>query len=150
MEGNNSQIRTLIDIQSENNERFARLEQSVEENAGRIKTLSQGQSDNQDQMKELLKQNQEQLKTLADGQAASAEKLQETLEQSAKASADMFTELKKQRHQNKTQAATATRSDKRAQCPHNVHPPPRKIDKQVVGYDYGQKSTIDGKAASAK
>ena len=150
MEGNNSQIRTLIDIQSENNERFARMEQSVKENAGQIKTPSQGQSDNQDQMKELLKQNQEQLKTLADGQAASADKLQEALEQSAKASADMATELKKQRHQNKSQAATATGPGKRAECPHNVHPPPRKIDKPVVGYDYGQKSTTDVKAASAK
>ena len=150
MEGNNSQIRTLIDIQSENNERFARMEQSVEENAGRIKTLSQGQSDNQDQMKELLNQNQEQLKTLADGQAASAEKLQKALEQSAKASTDMATELRKQRHQNKGLAATAIGPEKRAECPHNVHPPPRKIDKPVVGYDYGQKSTTNGKAASAK
>ena len=150
MEGNNSQIRTLIDIQSDNNERFARMERSVEENAGRIQTLSQGQSDNQEQMKELLKQNQEQLKTLADGQAASADKLQKALEQSAKASADMVTELKKQRHQNKSQAATATGPEKRAECLHNVHPPPRKIDKPVIGYDYGQKSTNDGKAASAK
>ena len=148
MEGNNSQIRTLIDIQSDNNERFARMERAVEENARQqIKTLSQGQSsDNQSQtMKELLKQNQEQLKTLADGQAT----LQKALEQSAKVSADMVTELKKQRlHQNKSQAAAAP--EKRAECPHNVHPPPRKIDKPVVGYDYGQKSTTEGKTASAK
>ena len=150
MEGNNSQIRTLIDIQSENNERFARMEQLVEENAGRIKTLSQGQLDNQDQLKELLKQNQEQLKTLADGRVASAGKLQEALEQSAKASADMVTELKKQRHQNKSQAATAIGPEKRAECPHDVHPPPRKIDKPVVGYAYGQKSTTEGRATSAK
>ena len=158
MEGNNSQIRTLIDIQSDNNERFARMERSVEENAGhQIKTLSQGQSsDNQSmQMNELLKQNQEQLKILADGQAASAAKLQEALEQSAKVSADMVTELKKQRHQNKSQAAAAaaaaTGPEKRAECPHNVHPPPRKIDKPVIGYDYGQKSTTtEGKTASAK
>lgn len=149
MEGNNSQIRTLVEIQSENNERFARMEQSVEENAGRIKTLSQGQSDNQGQMKELLKQNQRQLKTLADGQAASAEKLQLALEQSAKASVDMVTELKKQRHQNKSQAVITTGPEKRAECPHNVHPPPRKIDKLLVGYAYEQKSTTDGKAASA-
>ena len=117
MEGNNSQIRTLIDIQSDNNERFARMERSVEENAGQqIKTLSQGQSsDNQSmQMNELLKQNQEQLKTLADRQAT----LQEALEQSAKVSADMVTELKKQRHQNKSQAAAAaTDPEKRAECP---------------------------------
>ena len=156
MEGNNSQIRTLIDIQSDNNERFARMERSVEENAGQIKTLSQGQSsDNQSmQMNELLKQNQEQLKILADGQAASAAKLQEALEHSAKVSADMVTELKKQRHQNKSQAAAAAAAsgpEKRAECPHNVHPPPRKIDKPVVGYDYGQKSTTtEGKTASAK
>ena len=150
MEGNNSQIRTLIDIQSENNERFARLEQSVEENAGQIKILSQGRSDSQNQMKELLKQNQKQLKTLTDGQAASAMKLQEVLEQSAKASADMVTELKKQRNQNKNQAASATGYEKRAECPHNVHPPPRKIDKPVVGYAYGQKSITNGKIASSK
>lgn len=150
MEGNNSQIRTLIDIQSENNERFARLEQSVEENAGRIKILSQGQSDNQNQMKELLKQNQKQLKTLTDGQAASTKNLQGALEQSAKASADMVAELKKQRHQNKSQATSATGHEKRAECPHNVHPPPRKIDKPVVGYAYGQKLTTDGQATSSK
>lgn len=160
MEGNNSQIRTLIDIQSANNERFARMERSVDENAGQIKTLSQGQSDNQEQMKELLKQNHDQLKILAEGQAASAAKLQEALEQSAKGSADIVTELKKQqRHQNtntKSQAATTTTTatgpvKKLAECPHNVHPPPRKIDKPVVGYDYGQKKSIkdDGKAANA-
>ena len=149
MEGNNSQIRTLIEIQSDN-ERFARMERSVEENAGRIKTLSQGQSDNQDQMKELLKHNQEQLKTLADGQAASAEKLQEALDKSAKASADMVTEIKKQRHQNKNQVAAATGSEKRIECPHNVRPPPRKIDKPVVGCDYGQNSNTGGKTASTK
>ncbi len=40
----------------------------MEENAGQIKTLLQGQSDNQEQMKELLKQNQEELKTIADEQ----------------------------------------------------------------------------------
>ena len=122
----------------------------MEENAGRIKTLSQGQSDNQEQMKELLKQNQEQLKTLADGQAASTEKLQEALEQSAKASTDMVKELKKQRQQNRSQAATTIVPEKEAECPHNVHPPPRKIDKPVIGYDYGQKSTAERKAANAK
>ena len=120
------------------------MEQAVEENAKQqTKTLSQGQSsDNQSQtVKELLQQNQEQLKTLANGQA----KLREALEQNAKVSADMVTELKKQRHQNKNQAP-----EKRAECPHNVHPPPRKIDKPVVGYDYGKSSTTEGKTASAK
>ena len=153
MEGNASQIKTLAETQFKNNKRFERMETLVEENATQIRALSEGDSANREHMKEVMQEHRDQLKALADGQAASAEWLQQALEQSTKASSEMAKELKRQRQQSKSHGGTAavntTTAETRVDCPHDVHPPPRKIDKTIVGYDYGQKFVTGAKGKPA-
>jgi len=175
MEGNASQKKSLTEVLSKSNERIDQMEKMVGENAAQIKALSDGQSANRKQMKESVQQSEEQfnsltegqtayqgqmkglvqqskdeLKSLAQRQAASTEQFQQALEQSAKASGDMAKELKRQRQQNQSQGANNTAAKSRVDCTHNVHPPPRKIEKTVIGYDYGYKIVKGAKEKPAE
>lgn len=165
VEANASQIKSLTETQSNDRGRMERMEKMIEENAiqvkalsesqaasqeqmkeiveqnaAQIKALSEGQSANHEQTKNFIKQNIDQLASLAKGQATTTEHLKQALEQSAKASSDMVKELKKQRQHHQSQTANGTVAESRVDCAHNVHPPPRKIEKTVIGYDYAKNS----------
>jgi archaellum component FlaC len=146
IEGNAAQIKALAEKHSRNDNSFERMEKLVEENANQIRAVSEGHSANWDHMKVIMQEQRDQLKALADGQSASAEWLQDALEQSTKASSEVTKELKRQRQQNKSQVSfeRVPPMENQADCPHDVHPPPRKIDKKVVGYDYGQRKFATG------
>ncbi|KAL2043074.1 hypothetical protein N7G274_004134 [Stereocaulon virgatum] len=146
IEGNAAQIKALAEIEPQNDKNFERVEKLVEENANQIRAVSEGESANWDHMKVLMQEQRDQLKALADGQSASAKSLRDALEQSNKASSEVTKELKRQRQQNKSQVSfeSIPPIEDRANCPHDVHPPPRKIDKKIVGYDYGQRKSATG------
>lgn len=143
MQGNAKQIQSLAEVQSNNQARMDRIESIVEENSKNIEALTKVQSAIEERTRDGAEENTGgQLEALAKEQAAGAEQLRQVLQQMAKVSEDMTHEFKQQRQKGQRQsqgsdAAATTRTP----CPHNVRPPPRKIDKLIVGYDYGRKVT---------
>ena len=146
MEGNAAQIKALVDVQSKTQERMERVERVLEQNSSQIKALTEA---DQEGMRGLVEQSKQQLQAVADGQAASAEQLQRALEQNAKVSGDMARELKRQRQQGRSESRVEPGTKERGDvCTHNVHPPPRKIDRPIVGYDYGQNPNAGAKEST--
>ena len=146
LESNASQIKSLTEAQSKSQKSIKKLEKVVSESTNQIKTLTDYQSTYESRLQQTASENQVHLKALADGQAEQAEHLKQVLASNAKASSDVAKELKRQRQLVKTNNAGKEEGNA---CLHNVKPPPRKIDRPIVGYDYG-KSIAAGKAAPDK
>lgn len=153
MEGNAAQIKSLAEIQINNQHRMEKLESLVEENSKQIKALTEFQSADQDHAQNGTENDvKNQIEALGAQHAKAAEQLRQVLQQLTKASEGMTQELQRQRQkgqvqdQNSTGPAATTVS-----CSHNVKPPPRKLYKQVIGFDYGPKTAAaNAKAGFAK
>lgn len=119
MEMNNAQITQLTDNQQRDQEHMQQVERLVEENAQQLRALTKSHIKAQQQNRELAEQN-----------------------------AKLLREIKRQRRpepENKSQEEETGEGP--PQIPHYVHPPPRKLDKQLVGYAYayGQKAPAEKK-----
>ena len=139
LESNASQIKSLTEAQSKSQTSMKKLKNLVSENTNQIKTLTEHQSTCESRLQQTAAENQEHLKTLADDQAKQVEQLQQVLASNAKASSDVAKELKRQRQQ--VEITNAGKAEGEA-CMHTVKPPPRKIDRPIVGYNYGESIAV--------
>jgi len=140
MESNATQIKDLVVAQSKSQERMTYMEKMLEESTTQIEALTEGQSAHQSHFQQTAEENKEHLRSLAEGQSEQAGQFRQFLASNAQVSSDVAKELKRQRQQAQKQAEAAEKGNADA-CVHNVHPPPRKIDMPIIGYDYGKITT---------
>ena len=141
-EKNTEQIAQLAQNQEKSQERLHTLEKLVEGNVQQIKALTDAQTKSQEQSQQAAKQNQEQIQVLIDSSNVAQQYSKALTEENAK----ILRELQKQfAEQRKQQNAAPARANGQANgvngqlgCGHNVHPPPRKLDKHLVGFAYGE------------
>ena len=126
LETNNAQIAQLAESQGRDQERMERVERMLEENAKQMASVTRSHVQTQEQNRVLAEQN-----------------------------AKLIRELRKQRITPQTQATTtaaaAVPAEQQTQgegCAHNVHPPPRKLDKHLIGYVYEKEAKEAAEAAS--
>lgn len=141
MSQNASQIQTLAQNQTASQSRLDALQDIVQENSTQLNKVLKAQAPSQNGTKE-KEQNAAQSKEEANRQAALIQQMQLTLDQNAAQIKDLtetlgsfaanFRDVSSVVHK----AATPP-NEKSANCTHNVRPPPRKIEKKIVGYDYG-------------
>ena len=134
-ETNNAQVSQLAESQSRDQEslqkqqeqsqrdteRMQRIEALVEENAQQLQSLAKSHIKAQEQNRELAEQNARTLRELK-RQRAQTERL---LEQLATSKGDAGGAGPREKEQGEIEALHVV-----------VHPPPRKIDRQLVGYAY--------------
>ena len=142
LEKNNEQIAQLAKNQARSQERMERMEKLFEKSR---QTLTESHLKSQQQRREYEEENAKQLEALAKSNL----KVQQQNQALSKENAKLLRELQNQRTQQQQPAQTPGNSKTNGQvdqapsptqCSHDVHPPPRKIDKQLVGYAYGQDS----------
>ena len=140
LEKNNEQIAQLAKNQTQGQERMERMEKLFERS---LQTLTESQLKSQQQSRELEEENAKQLQDLVKSNV----KVQQQNQELSKENGKLLRELQNQRSQQQQSAQTPGKSKtngevKQApspiQCSHDVHPPPRKIDKKLVGFAYGQ------------
>ncbi|KAL9033782.1 MAG: hypothetical protein Q9214_007345, partial [Letrouitia sp. 1 TL-2023] len=140
MSQNAAQIQTLAQNQTASQSRLDALQEIVQKNSTQIGKVLEARISNQNGMKE-KEQNTAQSKEEADRQAALIQNMQSILDQNAAQIKDLtetlgnfaanFGDVSSVSHK------AASPNEKSANCTHNVRPPPRKIEKKIVGYDYG-------------
>lgn len=142
MEQNATQVRKLTE---DYDAIIKRMESALEKNTTQIKELAENQTRIQQQQAEPAPPSK------TNGNGAITQTLQSAIDQNASqikqvsegqgkliaAFGDMLKEFKQQSKQQIIQPPPAPPSSSGASCQvHNVHPPPRKIGRTVVGYDY--------------
>jgi len=138
LSGLSSQITSLAETQSRSEEQMLRMQKLCHENASQIKLLAESQMHIQQQLQQQLGEHHDaQMQLLKDAQAANTKELQRTLVSNIEAVNDLSSRVD---DWHAFQAQAEGKAEKGGQgvgCTHNVHPPPRKIDRPIVGYDYG-------------
>lgn len=153
IEKNNEQIAQLSQNQAQSQKRMERMERLFEKNA---QTMLDSHLQSQQQSRELGEKNAKQFQALSESNL----KIQQHNRELSRENAELLRELQNQRTQQQQRPAqTPTKSNtdgevgqtlSSIQCSHDVHPPPRKIDKQLVGYAYGQDPPKRVKSKGAK
>ena len=141
IEKNNEQITQLFRNQAQSQKRMERLERLFEKNT---QTMLESHLKSQQQSRELEEKNTKQFQAMSESNL----KVQQQNRELSRENAELLRELQNQRtQQQQRHAQTQTKSNTNGdvgqalssfQCSHDVHPPPRKIDKQLVGYAYAQ------------
>ena len=127
------EIKSLLKSQTVAQDHLTKL---AEQNLTQIKSLSENRNADPELMSDFMRRHEAQLRSLVEAQETGFGRLNQALECSNKASNNMLKELKRQQRKNQA-FPTDGASDEVHPCSHNVHPPPRKLDRVVVGYDYG-------------
>ncbi|KAG8530343.1 uncharacterized protein KY384_004845 [Bacidia gigantensis] len=126
-EQNNAQIAQLTDNHTKSQERIERMQDLIEGNAQQLKKLTESQVKAQQQSKVLLDENAKLLRELQKVHFA---------QNQANGNTD---------HNDLSEQQVSAQGS--PQCAHDVHPPPRKIDKHLVGYAYGHDASKRVKGA---
>lgn len=127
IETNNAQIAQLTESQARDQERVERAEKVIEENAQQLRSLTQSHAAAQKQIQALAEQNAKLLREL---------KKQRTQPPKSEPSpAPAVPAAPTSKTPNGAVSGGGPNETKEA-CPHDVQPPPRKIDKPLVGYAY--------------
>lgn len=142
MEQNATQVRKLTE---DYDAIIKRMESALEKNTTQIKELAENQKCIQQQQAEPAPPSQtndngaitKALQSAIDQNASQIKQVSEGQGKLIAAFDDMLKEFKRQSKQQIIQPPPAPPSSSGASCQvHNVHPPPRKIARTVVGYDY--------------
>ncbi|KAL9609991.1 MAG: hypothetical protein Q9167_005264 [Letrouitia subvulpina] len=147
MSQNAAQIQTLAENQTASQSHLGALQEIFQENSKQINKVLEARTSSQNDGKE-EEQKAAHSKEEADRQAALIQQMQSTLDQNAaqiKKLTDTLGDFAANfRDMSSVSQKAATSNEKSANCTHNVRPPPRKIEKKILGYDYG--STPSSKA----
>ena len=143
LEKNNEQIAQLVKNQANGQERMERMERLLEKNT---QTLTESHLKSQEQSRQHEEENAKQLQALAKSNLKAQQQNQELLKENAK----LLRELQNQRTEQQQPPGKSKTNGEVGQCSHDVHPPPRKIDKQLVGYAYGQDPPKRAKSKGVK
>ncbi len=125
-----SQIASLADAQSRTEDHLLRTETLCQETASQINLLIQNQTHLLQHFQKLEANHNSHLQSLEETQATHTEQLQQMLASNTDAVNDLGGKIDEWRISHDELGSGVG-------CGHNVHPPPRKIDRPVVGYDYG-------------
>lgn len=140
MSQNAAQIQTLTENQTASQSRLDALQEIVQENSTQINKVLKTQASSQNETNE-KEQNTAKSKEEANRQAALIQQMQSTLDQNAAQIRDLTEALgnfaANFRDVSSVSHKAAAPNEKSANCTHNVRPPPRKIEKKILGYDYG-------------
>ena len=143
VEMNNAQIAQLTESQARDQERVERAETVLEENARQLQDLTRAHMKAQRQTQELAEQNAKLIRELRRQRTTAAKppplQLQQEQQQQETGQGEQKGSVEKEKEKEKE-----SKADKA--CAHNVRPPPRKLDKQLVGYAYEKTAQGKGKA----
>lgn len=142
-----SQFTSFAEARSRSEDQLPRLKKLCTENASQILGLRKHQSTLEQRIKnqmtleqqihQLAEIHKDQLQSLTEAQAKNAEQMQQMLASNTKAVNDLTSRFDDWNLSQAQNPARPTEAEHGVLCTHNVHPPPRKIDKPIVGYDYG-------------
>ena len=132
---------------SELSKSLEQMQKIMEQNAAQVQTLAQSRMD---KLQEILEENASQIRKLLEHGSATNKHVQELQDQNVSQlkeltsiSSTISTEISSQLSTKFDSLIEASQkremqSDTSSPCTHNVRPPPRKLDRKVVGYEYGQ------------
>ena len=140
LESNNAQIAQLTESQAREQERVSRAESILQETANQLQTVTRSHAASQKQNQELAEQNLKLIKELRKSRNVMMTTGQQQQQQQQEQQKQPQPEKQVQQPTDTTQPqmSQSEMQAKAEACAHNVHPPPRKIDKQLIGYAYEQ------------